>query len=122
MAQIGVEPAVPLSRVESRWQQKPAFRRGSRAFRRGSRATAIEHPPDVTTGLRATTSGRQQLRPPRGCAEQRRTARSRDRYGRRGAAASEVGAEQRGTVRSRGRYGRRGAAASGVGANSGELP
>ena len=48
--------------------------------------------------LRATTSGRQQLRPPRG------------------------GAEQRGTARSRGRYGRRVAAASGVGANSGELP
>ena len=26
-AQIGVEPAVPLSRVESRWQQDRAFRR-----------------------------------------------------------------------------------------------
>ena len=50
-AQIGVEPAVPLSRVESRWQQDRGDKTsGVRAFRREGRTMAIEQATGVETG------------------------------------------------------------------------
>ena len=60
----GVEPAVvPLSRVESRWQQDRGGKTsGVRAFRREGGATAIEQATGVETGRGRSKDRRQERR------------------------------------------------------------